>query len=303
MGDNETRVRYVASALGALALLLGAAGWIPAARGGEQRLGTLYTNPQSCPACVSLDRQLAAQGWVPGTQPGTLVNGSSVIGVRHVPLSQGPLPRFVGADGRLATGSTAIADTLQNAAAAHEIAEQAIPPPATETENFLDRLFGNSPDFQRVVQQLIENSARAFASFLQASSLAPGAGHVSQYKNPDPTYLGYGRPGRGYRPPKSVSDASRHKQPKPPAPIRDQSKLGTPGGGKPGDPFWARNCLCHASTGARPDVRYQVTNICPLDLLPCEISVCGPIVRHDNFVSTIGECLRHSDPAHQPFGL
>lgn len=97
---------------------------------------------------------------------------------------------------------------------------------------------------------------------------------------------------------------SRYKTVKPPTPIPDTSRLGTPGGGKPGDPFWARNCLCHASRGAAPGVRYEVTNICPIfPFEPCEISVCGPIVRHDNFVSTIAECRRHADPAHQPFGF
>lgn len=325
-----------------LVLLLGAAvgfvvfaKYIPIVRSGEQNLGTLYTSP-SCPACVSLGRSLSGAGWTAGTTAGTLVNGSSTVNVVNVNASGAVVPSTISsipaftpaAGGSTLVGSNTIDRHLTTAAQAHAVTEQHVPPDQTPTENALTDTFQQSPTFQGAVNRLVDNVVRSFASFLQAAGLAPGAGAVSKYKNPNPNHLGYG-PADRYSPPDPLhltrleralgnerrgrretsvtgADPARLHQrgfsdePNP-RPL-DTPALGIPGGGRPGDPFWARNCLCHASTGATAGVPYEVTNICPIfPFEVCEFSVCGPIVRHDTFVQTIAECLRQEifDPAEE----
>lgn len=274
---------------------------------------------QANPARFNEMRALGGNGtpftWVEqGTDPRTgLTYGRTFEGASEeaVQLARSPLPSSAGpppADAEVAPQAAPPADAQPPPPPpVAPPPEPAAPPPEVQAlpqdqQSLLDRIL-QAPSFRQGLTSLFENVSRSLGSLLQALGPVPGAGQVSRFQVPNPAYLGYGRPG-GYQPPAEGAPYSRYKSDvKPPQPIIDQSKLGTPGGGKPGDPFWARNCLCHANTGAAPGVAYQVAGICPIDLLPCEISVCGPIVRHDNYVSTIAECLRHSDAAHNPFGF
>lgn len=193
---------------------------------------------------------------------------------------------------------------------AQQLLEREIPPPRTQQQAAQELVSGTlrqSPTFQSFLQSLVQKAAGALAQLTRALGTVPGEGQTSRYRKPDPTYRGYGRPG-GYQPLQRRGDpALLHKKEfsKEPNPQpQDTSRLGTPGGGKPGDPFWAIDCACVSSTGKAPGVAYDAPfgDRCPGNpLLPCE--ACRPITHHDNLVSKTAECLRHSDPPHHPISF
>lgn len=58
------------------------------------------------------------------------------------------------------------------------------------------------------------------------------------------------------------------------------------------DAFWASDCSCVKSTGAKAGITYEVSNRCPEDESKrCE--ECRKITRHDNLVKTVAECRAH----------
>jgi len=71
--------------------------------------------------------------------------------------------------------------------------------------------------------------------------------------------------------------------------IDDVSEEGKPCSGESGDPFWASDCSCHCSTGAKKDTEYEATGYCPDDTnRRCED--CRDITRHDNSYTKVSEC-------------
>lgn len=71
--------------------------------------------------------------------------------------------------------------------------------------------------------------------------------------------------------------------------IEDTSEEGKPCGGGTGDPFWANDCSCHCSKGAKPGTTYETTGYCPEDdNRTCED--CRSITRHDNSYTKVSEC-------------
>lgn len=121
-------------------------------------------------------------------------------------------------------------------------------------QSFFDQFSLSSPNFGSFISRALTDVTRAFGSFFRAAGLVPGAGVVSRYKQADPTYLGYGRPGgydpnrRFYTPPQGQrADApdpdflhlKRFSQERNP----DLFAEGSPGGGgicstDPGARFW-----------------------------------------------------------------
>jgi len=77
--------------------------------------------------------------------------------------------------------------------------------------------------------------------------------------------------------------------PTPDISIVDVSEEGKPCSGESGAPFWADDCSCHCSTGARPGFSYEATGYCPEDSnRRCED--CRDITRHDNSYTKVIQC-------------
>lgn len=114
-------------------------------------------------------------------------------------------------------------------------------------------------------------------------------GIVSKFRLPDPAFPG-ARADRSYTPP-SFAPGAR------PGNTGVRTDIVTPSP-RPGDSashrdaFWADDCSCVKSTGAKPGITYEVSNHCPEDeSRTCED--CRKITRHDNLIKTVAECREH----------
>lgn len=161
---------------------------------------------------------------------------------------------------------------------------------ARPSNNFWDPFRGDTTNINEEVRSIISgilNSIGSFAGKAVSAIRIPFLQTQSKYKNATAANSGVVS---GQYNLKNISLKSlTGVAPTPDISITDVSEEGKPCSGEAGVPFWADDCSCHCSKGAKPNTTYETTGYCPEDTnRTCED--CRSITRHDNSYTKVSEC-------------
>ncbi|MDO8512830.1 MAG: hypothetical protein Q7S57_06180 [bacterium] len=163
---------------------------------------------------------------------------------------------------------------------------------ATPSDEFWNPFRNDTTNFTQEITDIIHNLLAVIGTFagqVVSKVRIPAPQTQSAYKNTQAA--NYGVKSGGYNLNNISLKSLVGAIPQPAPKITDTEEEGKPCGGGSGDPFWAKDCSCHCSTGAKKDTEYEATGYCPDDTnRRCED--CRDITRHDNSYTKVTECLQ-----------